>query len=81
MGLPTLVVAKINKITKGTVQSGDKKEAAQTFLSDEELTKEKNMFCPHGDTYGSLKARTTSIKIFSEELGESSDNTSVPKSC
>jgi len=81
MGLPTLVVAKINKITKGAAKSGEKKEVAKTFLSEEELAKEKNMFCPHSDSYGTLSARTNSIKRLSEELGESSDNTSVPKSC
>ena len=81
MGLPTLVVSKINRITKGTAKSGEKKEEVKTFLSEEELAKEQNMFCPHSDTYGSLSARTTSIKILSEELGESTDNTSVPKSC
>jgi Fe-S oxidoreductase/FAD/FMN-containing dehydrogenase len=81
MGLPTLVVAKINRITKGVAKSVEKQEEVKTFLSEEELAKEQNMFCPHGDTYGSLKARTTGIKILSEELGESSDNTSVPKSC
>jgi hypothetical protein len=81
MGLPTLVVSKINRITKGSAKSEEKKEQAQTFLSAEELAKEQSMFCPHSDTYGSLKPRTAGIKILSEELGESSDNTSVPKSC
>jgi heterodisulfide reductase subunit B len=81
MGLPTLVVARLNKVMKGTAKSAEKKEEAKTFLSEEELAKEKNMFCPHRDTYGSLSPRTTGIKILSEELGESPDNTSVPKSC
>lgn len=81
MGLPTLVVAKINRITKGTAKSEEKKEEAKTFLSEEEQAKEQSMFSPHQDAYGPLTARTTSIKKLSEELGESSDNTSVPKSC
>lgn len=81
MGLPTLVVSKINKIIKGPAKSEETKEKVASFLSGEELAKEDSMFHPRQETYGKLHRRTGSIKIISEELGESADNTSVPKSC
>jgi Fe-S oxidoreductase/FAD/FMN-containing dehydrogenase len=81
MGLPTLVGTKIKKILKGPGEAGEKPEAPKIFLSEEELAKEKNLFSPHNETYGALKQRKGSIKTISEKLGESTDNTSVPKSC
>lgn len=81
LGLPTLVVAKINKILKGAAATEQKLDAAPSYLSEDELAKEDSMFKPLNETYGELGRRTGSIKKLSEELGESTDNTSVPKSC
>jgi|GEM_PF-3150868 len=81
MGLPTFVGARIKKIIKGQVEAGEKPEPTKVFLSEEELAKENNLFRPHNETYGKLHARKGSIKTISETLGESTDNTSVPKSC
>lgn len=81
MGLPTLVGPKIKKILKGPAENAEKPEAPQVYLSEEELAKENNLFSPHDETYGKLQPRSGSIKTISEELGESADNTKVPKSC
>ena len=81
LGLPTLVVAKINKVLKGADQQGERQEPAGGFLSDEELAKEEQMFSPQVEAYAELQSRKGSIKIISEELGESADTASVPKSC
>ena len=82
LGLPTLIVSKISKIMKGTPTPVEKKEeGVQSFLSEEELTKENNMFQPKAATYSELHRRQGSVKKISEELGESTDNTKVPKSC
>ncbi len=75
------MVAKINKILKGTAKTADKKEPVKVFLSDEELAKEDSLFHPQNEIYGSLQIRKGSIKKISAELGESTDNLSVPKSC
>jgi Fe-S oxidoreductase/FAD/FMN-containing dehydrogenase len=81
LGLPTLVSAKLKKVMKGPGEAAGNPEPVQIYLSEEELVKENNMFSPHQETYGELHARSGSVKTISEELGESSDNTKVPKSC
>lgn len=80
MGLPTLVVSKLSRLSSNQQQPREKKEK-QILLTEDELSREENLFRPHRLSYALSEGRTYDIRSLADKVGVSEDMPEIPSSC
>ena len=53
----------------------------EVYLTEDELSREENLFKPHEVSCAPLTGRTDDIRALSEEMDESDEMAGIPPSC
>jgi Fe-S oxidoreductase/FAD/FMN-containing dehydrogenase len=80
MGLPTLVVGKLNRLMNHRLKRKSETKAG-ILLTEAELSREENLFRPHELSYAPLKSRTEDIRSLCEKMGADDSMPKPPSGC